>query len=1151
MAAKQGLTAKIHQYSEDTKSSLLSRVGYSNLNTTCTIKSAPPRTPEVMSMLGTKCGWLAKRNEQRVWQKRWCVVVPHTFLYYFEASPANTKDAAQQDQDQNENNSDDNYDNNMHTYEVWNGGGINTNNNNANNLFINLDQDALNNAVKDMSGGGGNNNNNGGGMGGIGIIAGEENNMVTWDPEQQHNHTSNSPTTTTQTLASIGHHPQYDGIGGQTNAVDAAAHTNTNNNAAPYKFVSSSNNLQPVGIIDLECYASVNRSASNPTVIELAGDSISNPDLRSFYFQSASVEDADSWIRALLCDRHQSLKDETEAYKQVCDSFPLQLANCAEMIDTAEAATEAMERELYTVRCASEEGRRKVVNAVREMLERKCWDYMGSSTKRNKSGKGVGGDKSSSSSPGRKGIEQRVQKGTTKSPLLFGGDGLAVGGGKRFFVPPGSNTSNNDMNLGGEDGGGKRTIDSVFIAHYDKLESDRAALLRDFDTMLASPSSLALSNVLPPVQTLMDYTSTIIASFSDLRLQIQKYEQDLRTTATQDQSQVKELQNTIDGRTAQLADVERKFATIASDLKADLDASQQQVDELAKQLEAQRMEFGMYQNSTKTKLGELQQHKKILKKEVVELRTKIENTDNENITLAQEYEKLKSSYQSMKDKNATLERYIDRLEKQVGVQQNMMEMMSLSGAASLVGKVIGPEETHNDSKDAISLSGLSQCSLNRRQSSGGGGSKSFSYTPTKPPRLPPTSRDVSPIPVFHDMKNHSQVENEVAGTKVDRDISSAAYCNTDVTSTDFDSSMSDPTVPKFHFTIAADEKSDNSSMFRGVTMTSAAGLPPKDPNYMNNDACNGQHLRSDSMDQLLDVNASNSGLNQSLSADPTEMAGAVSEDQEEDDDVDDNCSDITEDRTQRQIDDDLAERRKILLAYVNQQHNKTEIVGSSNELSSNDASTQRRLETIEKMLPPPPPQGDNVECHSNETLGSNGSTGRLSVAQRARLDAESRSNVHRSPSPARPQRKSDTPESSSSVSAVPHTPQTRDDSISVRSGNSATTNLSRSDTIGRSGSFFKNIGKAIEKAVDNSVLGVAIDMANSESSDDETQSDVQSSVVSSVQQSSVVSKASVSFCRKNMLCFIYEFLLFLLRCLLLRCVSLAYTHCSPPVCDTL
>ena len=1121
MAAKQGLTAKIHQYSEDTKSSLLSRVGYSNLNTTCTIKSAPPRTPEVMSMLGTKCGWLAKRNEQRVWQKRWCVVVPHTFLYYFEASPAggaNNANNGKADAEQDHHYDSDDNDNNVHAHEAWSGGGINTNNNNNPNLFINLDQDALNNAVKDMSGGSG-----GGGGGGM---PGEENNMVTWDPE--HCYTSNSPTTQAM---SINGQQQHDGGGGgtphlqpPTTAVVAADAVHP---AVPYKFVSSSN-LQPVGIIDLECYAAVNRSASNPTVIELAGDSISNPDLRSFYFQSASVEDADSWIRALLCDRHQSLKDETEAYKQVCDSFPLQLANCSEMIDTAEAATEAMERELYSVRCACEEGRRKVVTAVREMLERKCWDYTGGTmtSKRNKNVKGVD---NSSTSPGRKGIEQRVQKGT-KSPLLFGGYGVALGGGRRF-VPPGSISSNNDMELGAENGGGKKTIDSVFIAHYDKLESDRAAFLRDFDTTLASPSSLALLNVLPPVQTLMDYTSAIIASFSDLRLQIQKYEQDLRTTATQDQSQVKELQNTIDGRTAQLADVERKFATIASDLKADLDASQQQVDELAKQLEAQRMEFGMYQNSTKTKLGELQQHKKILKKEVVELRTKIDIGDSENMTLAQEYEKLKSSYQSMKDKNATLERYIDRLEKQVGVQQNMMEMMSLSGAASLVGKVIGPEETHNDSKDVISLSGLSQCSLNRRQSSGGG-SKSISYTPTKPPRLPPTSRDVSPLPVFYDMKNLSQGEDEVAGKKVDRDISSAACCNTDVTSTDFESSASDPTVPKFHFTTSADEKSDNSSMFRGVAMA-AAGLPPKDPNYMNNDACNGQYLRSDSMDQLLDVNASNSGLNQSLSADPTEMAGAQSEEQEEDDDdVDDNCSDITEDRTQRQIDDDLAERRKILLAYVNQQHNKTDIVGSSNDLSSN-ASTQRRLETIEKMLPPP--RGDNVECHSSETLGSNGSTGRLSVAQRARLDAESRSNVHQSPSPARPQRKSDTPELSSSVSALlPHTPQTRDDSISVRSGNSATTNLSRSDTIGRSGSFFKNIGKAIEKAVDNSVLGVAIDMASSESSDDETQSDIQSSVVSSVQQSSVVSKASVS--SKKICCALFRFLLLLL-------LRLHYTHC--------
>lgn len=90
MAARQGLGAQISQASEDAKQKILSHAPlksswFSNLNTTCTIKSAPPRTPEVLSLLSLKSGWLWKRNEQHVWQARWCCVVPHTFLYYFDA----------------------------------------------------------------------------------------------------------------------------------------------------------------------------------------------------------------------------------------------------------------------------------------------------------------------------------------------------------------------------------------------------------------------------------------------------------------------------------------------------------------------------------------------------------------------------------------------------------------------------------------------------------------------------------------------------------------------------------------------------------------------------------------------------------------------------------------------------------------------------------------------------------------------------------------------------------------------------------------------------------------------------------------------------------------------------------------------------------
>jgi hypothetical protein len=238
------------------------------------------------------------------------------------------------------------------------------------------------------------------------------------------------------------------------------------------------------------------------------------------------------------------------------------------------------------------------------------------------------------------------------------------------------------------------------------------------------------------------------------------------------------------------------------------------------------------------------------------------------------------------------------------------------------------------------------------------------------------------------------------------------------------------------------------------------------------------------MDQLLDVNS----LNNQSHSDPAEISGTEPRGSAEtdDDDVEDDVSrvsDITEDRTQRQIDDDLAERRKILLAYVNKTYsNKTG--GRSPNTSMSNASNQRQLDTIETMFP-----RENVESRSGETVDSNGSS-RLSVAQRARLEAESRSNVHRSPTPA--QRNS-----SDSVN-----PPTRDDSSmmsaregSIRSLNSVATNLSRTDTVGRTGSFFKNIGRAIEKAVDSTVLGISSDN-ESYGDETETQSEIVSSVVS-------------------------------------------------------
>lgn len=995
-------------------------------------------------MLGTKCGWLVKRNEQHVWQKRWCCVVPHTFLYYFEASPAQTKT--------NNNNADES-DDNIQTHEVWSGGGVNIN------IFTNLDQDALNNAVKeglvDDVGGGG----TGSSSKTMSLYSSLPNIMGGGG-----NNTSTSTELLNESIMMTD--PESTAV---NNPISPTAGDVGDGNSKSYQFVST--NLQPVGIIDLECYSAVNRSKLNPTVLELAGDSVTNPDLRSFYFQSPTIEDAESWTKALLSDRHQSLKDETEAYRQVCESFPLQLSNCSQMIDVAEAKAEAMEREAYSVRSASEEGRRKVVSAVREMLERTCWE----TKERKRKDSPFGGDDALTTAKGCKKKKEDISSSKEEKDAL---------------------------------------LNAVLDQHFDKLETNRTAFLRELEATLSSPSAVATSNVVPPVQTLVDYTAAIIGSFSDLRTQLQKVEMDLSTSVKQDQSQLETLKGAIEGRDTQLADAEKKYSRITSDLKSELNASRQDVEELTKQMEAQRMELSMYQNSTKTKLSELGQHKKILKREVIELRKKIDESGSENTAVAHEYENIKSAYQSMKDKNTTLERYIKSLEKQVGVQQNMMEMMSQTGGASIVGKIVGPDANQNDSNDAISLSGISMGSQLRRMniSEGITSKDAKSHTPSYKhrPLLPPDSSkgrniqsSISPLPTpkFNNsggqekggvVKSLDQIVNDAVPGEDDRDPStvyaSDSPSSTNINSNDVDSPPK--STSRRSSSNTDDDRYDigntpsNDPITSNRSAESAEYLSPKSPDGKDE----GEHLPTVDKDTPTQSNASDSRfvveedevvqsptldtnaemtLNVNASAEEQVKVVALNDqflseaadesnnldDNDDDDDNVSRVSDITEDRTQRQIDDDLAERRKILLAYVNKTN------GGSVSLSN--ASTQRRLETIENMLPS---TREDLESNSE----SRGSSTRLSVAQRARLDAESGSNSHRSLSP------------------IPATRVRCDSSVSSGQG-------STSDTVGRSGSFLKSIGKAIERKLDNSVLGV-----NLTDDDDyyDTESEVNTSVVS-------------------------------------------------------
>ena len=554
MAAKQGITAHLSQASEDAKRAVLSRAPtaikshswLSNLNTTCTIKSAPPRTPEVMTLLSVKSGWLVKRNEQHVWQRRWCCVVPHMMMYYFEAEPAS--------------NQGDNDENDYATKEGFSGGGVY-----RSDATIVENQDILNAAVRD-----GYNQTNG-------------NNS----PAKGYDYDlPSSPMTADKKML-----------------------------AAPVRGpMANSGNLSPVGIIDLECYSAIHRSALHDCVFELTGDSRTNPDLRSFYFQAADVEDCEMWTKALLSDRHSALKDESEAYKQVCESFQLQLQNMSDMIDEAEGKAQESERQLYHVRSNAQKFKNNITSTVREALEQKSW-------------------------------------------------------------------SDNNTN------------DKI-------LEMSRMNFLDQLDEIQSAQESLRSSNKnrASPVQILADYLATVIGSHTEISVQLTSTEQKLNQTATVDNAAVSDLKLRVENLEAERAEEKARYEGKIAGLTAQLAESQKTCEDFENQLTTQRMEFTMFQSQAKSKLQELSSHKKILKKEVIELRKKKEQVESERDAALHITDGHKMHTESMKEKNEVLEKYIEKMENQVRVQQNMMEMISLSGMSqggesgmqgSVVGRIIG------------------------------------------------------------------------------------------------------------------------------------------------------------------------------------------------------------------------------------------------------------------------------------------------------------------------------------------------------------------------------------------------------------------------------------------------------------------------------
>jgi len=896
MAAKQGLSAQISQASDDARRAVLSRAPTSiksswlaNLNTTCTIKSAPPRTPEVMGMLATKCGWLVKRNEQHIWQRRWCCVVPHTFLYYFEAEPIlDSEEDADGAWDYQER-------------EGFSGGGLYRT---AGTAAVE-NQDLLNAAVKD------------------GIRTRSGNNNTSSD--------------------------RYADTAGDDAFTSPIV-------VAPIRGPTvSSANLAPVGIIDLECYTSVNRSSKHDCVFELAGDPKTNPDLRSFYFQAASVEDCEIWTRAMLSDRHCALRDEREAYRQVCESFQLQLQHLSDLIDSAEGKADSSDREVYTLRSTLEQTRKKVMDQIRESLDRKVWKAKENQT-----------DVSSSSS--------------------------------------------------------KHKMDQF-------LENKRLGFIKSIDSM-SNGSLTATQAINSSVNTLVEYLNAIMTSYSEVVLEVGKMETTLNQTANIDKASLSDLKLQLEKMESGIEMERKQYLHRISELETRVTESQRIVEDSEKQLQTQLMEFTMFQSSAKTKLQELSQHKKLLKKEVIDMRKKMDEIGSERDAALHARETLRLQIETANHKNKTLEKYIAKLENQVNVQQNIMEVMStgisldngsrgsLRGSSSIVGKTVGPDVGDNGS---ITSEGNPRMQIKKSQrlppSTVQGGYHSSKHQSFHEKNNSFISTDFSSIPstpggnIHHTMEASldttfpaSPLPNEVSR----RRRNSKEMDNHELTEDSVQNQIDESYLKTADTQHSEDVKSSSYSSHKVPPSFPLYDESEMDPVVDNIVASSGGILESGPLSNVK-RSLADYIMNSENTYKTSEMIGSQIDDQQSDDDSKSHISELTEDRTLKSIDSAALWRKKVTssriresdpipIIYSNEIRDLSESAHKDNRPSratvedENDNAHVPTKESSEK-------NNNNFQSRFMNQTSDELSTSmlseasKLSIAQRARKEAEN-PNIH-------------------------------------------------------------------------------------------------------------------------------------------------------------
>jgi len=389
----------------------------------------------------------------------------------------------------------------------------------------------------------------------------------------------------------------------------------------------------PVGIIDLECYTSVNHGRD--FVWELTGDAITNPDLRSFWFQGDDEEDCELWTKALLGDRHSALRDERDAYIQVCESFPLQLSDLNDEINDAKRDKEDAERELYRVRSHVEEGRRNVLKIVREVLER---------------------------------------------------------AGERWVV--GLERALNGVDAVGMNGGVNKAVETLGEC-CSYVMSDRQKLMEENERLRKD----------------LDY--------------LEREKCDL--------SELEGFKREMEGYKKKVSVEKRRMEERIDSLENLLQQTRHERDSYSKNLQAKEMEFNLLSAASKQRISELSGHKKILKREVIDLRKKMDEVVSEVTAYRHKSLGLDDKVKAEKQRNEILERHLNQVESQIKMQERLMDcMMSQTGSVSFAG---GSVIFNNDNDSVVSDFKVADMSVRSMRSEIK--APRNRYPPSLPPSLPP------------------------------------------------------------------------------------------------------------------------------------------------------------------------------------------------------------------------------------------------------------------------------------------------------------------------------------------------------------------------------------------------------------------------------